>query len=79
MKIARQRIQDAPSNNQATDPSTAQGTVPVKEEENAATPAASEADRPLKQERNSAATTSASQGECVAPTSAPAVVIVVSP
>ena len=79
VKIVRQRIQEAASSNQATNPSTAQGTVPVKEEENASTPAASEADGPLKQERSSAATTSASQSECVAPTSAPAVVIVVSP
>ncbi|PUZ50090.1 hypothetical protein GQ55_6G031700 [Panicum hallii var. hallii] len=78
VKIAMQRIQEAASN-QATDPSTAKGTVPVKEQENAATPAASEADGPLKQEGNYAATTSASQGECVAPTSAPAVEIVVSP
>ena len=78
VKIAMQRIQDAASN-QATDASTAQGMVPVKEEENAATPAAaSEADGTLKQEGNSA-TTSASQGECVDPTSAPAVEIVVSP
>lgn len=78
MKIAMQRIQEAASK-QATDPSTAQGMVPVKEEENAATPAAaSEADGTLKQEANSA-TTSASQGECAAPTSAPAVEIVVSP
>jgi len=78
VKIAMQRIQEAASN-QATDPSTAQGMVPVKEEENAATPAAaSEADGTLKQEANSA-TTSASQGECAAPTSAPAVEIVVSP
>jgi hypothetical protein len=78
VKIAMQRIQEAASN-QATDPSTAKGTVPVKEQENAATPAASEADGPLKQEGNYTATTSASQGECVAPTSAPAVEIVVSP
>ena len=78
VKIAMQRIQEAASN-QATDASTAQGMVPVKEEENAATPAAaSEADGTLKQEGNSA-TTSASQGECVDPTSAPAVEIVVSP
>jgi len=32
VKIARQRIQEAASSNQATNPSTAQGTVPVKEE-----------------------------------------------